>query len=666
MRIKAFLLVLACSVMICSASLSEGADILLDFEHPFQYAVDNDCLWIKEQSRISQYSTEGELMNLFDLDSIEHIASSQGRLYAQCNSDGISCIMELTCESTPHRTWELPQNIELQHMEITNDNILFLAVEEGTEAGHSYHCTEHKKLYILNMLTGSVKKMHINGRDDSSITSFATDGKLVYAIDSTYNELITINIVDGSIKARTSVAPFEYICYDRNTCSVFGLFTDSLGTSLIQIDPQNGEFFVAYTLNSEYEYAGLRGNESGLYVGNYTDYNLLNIDTRGLEFPQKDESIYFINSVESLNSPRLAKATENLIKDYPGFKVVFRNIGEPHLLVEAISSDDSKCDIVAMQEHSGVLSRSMLLSGAICDLNTYADIVASLDGWINLDSTFLLAGKRFGLPQDLIPYFWYVNEELFSKLQLSIPDDGWTWNDFFTLCNEVEQLNQTQEIHYYVLADDAWPYLLRQFYINRVNIEEKKAYFNTPEFRSLISSWKNAVDSKVILLSNENEQIGSYNDVTLLGVSPGQYAYLGNYKFVCPPLLEGSSLYPIQTVTLVLGCNSTKKDETARFLSYYVSPEFVALLDPCYQGVLLNDMTYYYNNFPDYDKEMLISSENSEYWIRLLEHSSQEHYAGAGYVAHSYNLLTQYMNEDLELNDFILELQNATDVALGQ
>lgn len=46
-------------------------------------------------------------------------------------------------------------------------------------------------------------------------------------------------------------------------------------------------------------------------------------------------------------------------------------------------------------------------------------------------------GKQFALPYECAPKLMYVNKSILDREGLAIPENNWTWDDFYTLCSQV-------------------------------------------------------------------------------------------------------------------------------------------------------------------------------------------------------------------------------------
>lgn len=76
--------------------------------------------------------------------------------------------------------------------------------------------------------------------------------------------------------------------------------------------------------------------------------------------------------------------------------------------------------------------------------------LASLDGFMTSDADFdagayyepclragRLEGKQYALPQESAPTIMFVNKSLLERRRIPLPDNRWTWDDFYRICAQV-------------------------------------------------------------------------------------------------------------------------------------------------------------------------------------------------------------------------------------
>ena len=99
------------------------------------------------------------------------------------------------------------------------------------------------------------------------------------------------------------------------------------------------------------------------------------------------------------------------------------------------------------------------------DLLVASGALAQLDAWIAEDPDFDTAvyyepclrsgqaeGKQYALPHESVPTIMFVNKTLLETNGIPMPDNDWTWEDFYSICQQVTNVEQGQ----YGVYDYSW------------------------------------------------------------------------------------------------------------------------------------------------------------------------------------------------------------------
>lgn len=360
-----------------------------------------------------------------------------------------------------------------------------------------------------------------------------------------------------------------------------------------------------------------------------------------------------INAAESREQPRMSKAIALWQKRYPDAEIVFRDVSDVPMLRTALELKDPSIDLVSVQEYMGLCSRELYAAGFLQNLTAIPEIEEQLNHWIPMEGILGMRGGVIGAPQALHPHFWTVNQELFQALGLRIPEPGWTWADFFALGEQLHQLNASQNKNYALLQDaSAFPYLLKQYSMNKVDVDAGKAAFDTEQFRTLLASWKGALDKGLIRPGDGFEQGPMPVDV-LLRVSRGEYAGLREWPLVLPPVSEGMASYPTQSILLVLNPHSRNHEMAAHFLACYLSPEALLSEDVLTAGKLLK-------------QQFTSPDEQDVLWLQLLARGRQEFFRADVMRPLIAELYPKFVSGLLSADDFARQMQQIADEAMGR
>lgn len=376
-------------------------------------------------------------------------------------------------------------------------------------------------------------------------------------------------------------------------------------------------------------------------------------------------ALSIINTAEAPDHPRMQHALSMLRREYPDVGVAFSEVYDMRVPAAAMLQGDPSIDIVAVQEYGGLCSRTLYAAGALYDLYAFQDIRAQMAAWIDIDGMFGMDGGLFGVPQAVYPYVWRANAPLFEALQIPLPRADWTWQDFFSLCQAVGEINARQGTQYAVLADRSFPYILNQYNMNHIDIGRQIAAFDTPAFAWLMDSWRAAQDMGVLLLSDDAIHLDPMPDHALLQVMQGQYDMLHDTPLVLPPRLDAADRFPAVTIALVLNRHSQNAEIAARFLSHYASPDALRAAGIENTGLLLREQAPPEYGQADISPEAAVQQPDL-YWLYLMEHGTQEFFDGPIIRSQMMDLYPRFMRGEVTAAQFARLMQQVADEAFAQ
>ena len=62
------------------------------------------------------------------------------------------------------------------------------------------------------------------------------------------------------------------------------------------------------------------------------------------------------------------------------------------------------------------------------------------------------AGKQYALPHESVPTIMFVNKTLLEENGIAMPDNEWTWEDFYSICQQITDVDQ----HQYGVYNYSW------------------------------------------------------------------------------------------------------------------------------------------------------------------------------------------------------------------
>ncbi len=178
-------------------------------------------------------------------------------------------------------------------------------------------------------------------------------------------------------------------------------------------------------------------------------------------------------------------------KENPNVKVEF---------VSGIQKDDYS-EYIAQQALNAQTPDVFMTLGE--DFSTFAasGVLENLDDWITKDKSFSLSdyydaslqageynNSQYALPFESVPTLMFVNKTLLQKEGIAMPDNNWTWKDFYQICNQVtKDVDQDGQIDQFGVYGYDWQVAA---YSNGASIfsnDGTSSYMNTPSMNASIA-----------------------------------------------------------------------------------------------------------------------------------------------------------------------------------
>ena len=131
----------------------------------------------------------------------------------------------------------------------------------------------------------------------------------------------------------------------------------------------------------------------------------------------------------------------------------------PGVQVEYVSgiSTDSYSEWLAQQILKGTEPDVFFVLPEDFNLLVSSGALAQLDQRMDADSTFdpdayyapslssgVLEGRQYALPYESVPTMMFVNKTLLEAHDIQMPDNNWTWDDFYSICTQITDVDQHQ------------------------------------------------------------------------------------------------------------------------------------------------------------------------------------------------------------------------------
>ncbi|MDV3427744.1 MAG: extracellular solute-binding protein [Bacillota bacterium] len=220
------------------------------------------------------------------------------------------------------------------------------------------------------------------------------------------------------------------------------------------------------------------------------------------------------------------------------------------------------------------------------DFNVFSStgVLKNLDGLIKKDKDFNSSkyykaayefgkyqGKQFALPYESVPTLMFVNKTLLEKEHISIPDNSWTWDDFYRICKEVtKDTDKDGIIDQFGFYDYTWENAVCSNGIKLFNDTGTESYFGDEKVEEAVSFVKKLnslnegyqVTSKVFDMGKVAFRPLSFSEYRTYLPYPWRIKKYSNFEWDCIKLPSGPNGNNVsQLSTLLMGISSRTKHE---------------------------------------------------------------------------------------------------------
>ena len=312
-----------------------------------------------------------------------------------------------------------------------------------------------------------------------------------------------------------------------------------------------------------------------------------------------EEKLIIINLFEDERS----RTTEAKMKEvYPGLQIEYRWVEDRYTLTTHFLSMDSEMDIVCFNEWDGIKGMYAAMEGALENLADHPSLVSRRDEQFAVWKNYTVGGLWYGVPHTPYQSLVFLNEALFEKTGLPLPDTHWTWDDFWALTRTLEEYNSTHQTRYALFMDSSRNSAAAQYAANTVDYLKNSHAFDDPAFYRMAEKWKELFDRGLIwdYMSNRN-QGGIYQESdTLMLYSENPLNAVLNFDWADTPwsrygvrlLPQSDRLLPSMVLgfELAIPAASLHKELAVQWLAYYMDAGKTEVLNnplwanPLYKG----------------------------------------------------------------------------------
>lgn len=379
-------------------------------------------------------------------------------------------------------------------------------------------------------------------------------------------------------------------------------------------------------------------------------------------------TLRIVNANYLLARQQMATAVAQFKRIYPDVEIIQEDMNDTQLTADFLSRG-GKVDVLCVNPLVSFLDLDdMVRAGCLENLSDHPALLAQKAAWINLDGVSLRGGEWVAVPVAMEAAIWRVNTQLANRLGITIPEN-WTWEDFFTLAQQVETLSGGSA---YLMAtgSGAINYPRSVLMANCVDMQSSTASFESEDSLRLLEIWQQCIAHQYI--REQRQPLGELfmgafpvENALLYANSATRIPRLGAADCVLPPTLGMLNRYPTPLCSLVVSRNANNKEAAIHFLEIYMSEAVQgsdSYLSTC---PLLADRTKYRSDaaFSADWQAMTPSEENHRLWIQYLENSIECRSLGGSDDIQRYQAMCRGETTPAE---YLAAIQQHAEMVLGE
>lgn len=303
-----------------------------------------------------------------------------------------------------------------------------------------------------------------------------------------------------------------------------------------------------------------------------------------------------VTTVKLLSLHKTDGYMENLVyilKRDHDIQLEVTTIDEDKLKLKLLAGEsDFDLYVGAMQDGGTYLTNTLVLDYPVYEpLENFPQIMEQMDGL--LDDVVRLCshdGHIFGIPSSFYISNTMVSydAELMDELGVTLPDDDWTFADFYELAKEVRSGNVYLSGS---LPLSLWDYMHQYFdpYGSGTLNDDGTA------LREYLTLYKKLSDEDLIYsgtYSEQRELVASGELRILLGNASSDFVWKRT-DVILPPSFNGERIYTVNNPYLIMNPKSQNKNAAATVIAEYLDPENRMLSMANWGGYIYKDMSVY-------------------------------------------------------------------------
>lgn len=441
----------------------------------FAFAAQDEILVVKGGNAAAQVECE----------DVEYIDYLDGTLYALCTREDGAHIAAFGGDLLEKERYELGWLGQINGFAVNADYIAVAAMNTATY---------EDELYFYDLETREVIKkeeyMHAGtpAADDDRILFRCHDGLTeviaiffpedgytgIAAENPTYGELFAVPDQDVCINLTSDA--IEYISWSDGETQKRSYHVTGLGqmSALADVD---GEKVYIYDEQSD-------------RMLEYAFDKLAGVTNNTLTIAALDDSSF--GSFLKLGAAYFQKV-------YPNYTVEYKTYADMDKMRLDLMSAESDVDVLV--SYTGYYSQ-IVSSGVFADLRYFACIRALEESGEFVQWPFHFVesadGELLMLPIGSSAEPWHANVELFERLGLKLPEEGWTWDDLLALGRQAKKIDP----NVYLIHHPAT--LLNQYSAEYIDLIGGEVRYDTPLFRHVLEIYKAMLDEELAWVTAED------------------------------------------------------------------------------------------------------------------------------------------------------------------
>lgn len=648
--IISFAIVLAACAGFCFAEETGGMEI----EGAFQYAVSDEYVWIISEDTISVCDellseTLCEFENPYDN---LRVAAYGDRLYVLHAENDEYAVSEIMTTGEEGRSWIITAEATPLQIEATEKYIYILSNDAG-DADAEYGAY------------GTMTRVSLDGGAgeaicaDNYVSCFSVYNDTILAYDYFAGEIFVYDGAANEYVYEKALDNVEF-CHTYNG-EYFCLGAQGAGSTIYKIDMEKDAINEAYKTADWL--AGMRGNGKYIYTVKTEEDTLCVISCDGGSASDGALKVgCFMYIPDDLN---VGVAVDEFGKKYPDVEIEYIVYEDETVMYTDMMSGEADIDVYFLQDAGLVNPNAMYNGGALMDLSTSEAVAGAYGQLINMDGLTMYNGAMICVPRNAWVYMFEVNVPLFEEMGLDIPQNGWTWNDFFALGAQVEKLrDEGNDI--FLLYNEGYSALTEQFYINAIYNGSVDCF--DADYTAALTEWKEFIKQGLIVPFSEAVPYMPEN--ALLGytfTTHANYGYVttgkGNGFVMTPRLNEQTGT--VVTVMSVCVSSTTDMPEIAEAFaaSFIEEPTVSNGLSIGTIGDIRKEPGQSYEPVDNFDYP---STDDELVWREILEDGVMRWSCGDLFDYAALTLYDMYINDEITIDEYGSMAQERADMVLGE